>query len=119
MLPKKTRIPRSLFKNAIIGTRFVNSSYFTLRYKILSAREQTGGKNTKKRFAFVIPKTAAKKAVVRNKIRRRGYGIIRKNLSNIKEGVVCVFLAKKGAAGLDFDDLEKEIVGLLKKAYLL
>ena len=108
MLSKTNRIPRSLFKDALLGSRFLASPFFTLRYKTTTKPE--------KRFSFVVSKEVSKKAVERNLIRRRGYSIINTNLKNIKSGINCAFRTKKGVIKLSFKELEGEVVGLLKKA---
>jgi ribonuclease P protein component len=78
-----------------------------------------GHPNLTKRFAIVAPKSVIKKATGRNLLRRRGYSIIQKNLAGVKNGVLGIFLVKKGVEKLKFIEMEKEIVGLLKKANIL
>ena len=136
MLPKLNRIPRSLFKNAIKSSKFIASSNFNFRYKFTPLEAATNPnsrsarnvpqmpltgfiKEPEKRFAIVISKNTIKKATDRNLLRRRCYSIIQKNLTRIKNGVLGIFLAKKGVEKLKFIEMEKEIVGLLKKANIL
>jgi len=85
------------------------------------ARSYSGVKqiNTKEsRFSFVIPKKAVKKAVSRNKLRRVGYGIIQKNLPNIKRGYLIGFFFKKNVINIPKTEIENEIIFLLNKARL-
>lgn len=81
------------------------------------------------RFGFVISTKAAKRANVRNKIKRRLREIIRATLSapklkgaqtmTIKSGYDMMILAKPEIKELDFWRLKNKIEGLLNKARLL
>ena len=68
------------------------------------------------RFAIIIPKTFSKKAVIRNKIRRQVYSIIQKEMQKIKPGFDNLFTIKKQVDVSNFQDCEKDILILLKKA---
>lgn len=70
------------------------------------------------RFGFVIPVRAAKKATVRNKIRRRMAEIIRSRLPKIKKGFDVLISAFAGADKLDFPGLERKIDNLFWGARL-
>lgn len=70
--------------------------------------------------AVVISKKVHKSSVVRNRIRRRTYEIIRKNLSNIKKNsslIISVYSDRY--ANVKNEELEQIIVDLLKKASVL
>ena len=71
------------------------------------------------KFACVISKKVSKKAVARNKLRRRSYSIIRHYLSRLKEGCAVILVFKKGAAELSYAELEKNILEIFEKAKLL
>ncbi|MDI3548524.1 MAG: ribonuclease protein component [Halanaerobiales bacterium] len=68
----------------------------------------------KNRVGFSISKKIGK-AVVRNKLRRRLREIIRLK-NNLKEGYDLIFIARKPVVKLDYHDLEKNVINLLKKA---
>ncbi len=67
----------------------------------------------KSRFSFSISKKVAKTAVLRNKLRRRGYSIVGRLLNEIPENRCFVFVLKKGAEKQAYKDLEREIVELI------
>lgn len=71
------------------------------------------------RIIFIIPGKIIKKAVSRNKIRRRAREILRKKEGQIKIGNDLTFIFKKGAEEQAYDKLEKEISGALEKKGLI
>jgi ribonuclease P protein component len=112
MLPKKRRIPRKEFpfilKN---GRRF--SSYHILLYIAKNPVPEQS------RFSFSISKKIFKRAVDRNKYRRRGYSIISKHLNQINSGYLFFFSFKRGKYPIEFPELGIEIVSLLSLAGVL
>lgn len=71
------------------------------------------------RFAFVVGTKVSKKAVDRNKIKRRLRAIVYKQLGNIMSGVDIVFLVRKEALGASFAKLETQVHEALAKAKLV
>jgi len=71
------------------------------------------------RFAFVISQKVSKKAVARNRIRRRLAQIIRSNFKNIKGGADIVLIVLPGAEKEDFLMLKKSLNNLLIKAKII
>jgi ribonuclease P protein component len=69
----------------------------------------------KSRFGFVVSQKVSKKAVVRNKIKRRLRGIIISKKNFIKSGLDIVILTKKGIEQKNFLEIEKELMELLRK----
>lgn len=67
-----------------------------------------------KRFAFVVSARLSKKAVVRNKIKRRLIEGIRELLPEIKNGDY-LFYAKKGALNKSFREIASELRRFLAK----
>jgi len=74
------------------------------------------------RISFIVPKTVSKKAVKRNLLKRRGYNILRKYISQLPAGVIGILVFKKYQAspiGLrpreDILIIENEIKNLLNK----
>lgn len=92
-----------------IGKREYNA-YFSLFYL------KTGKKT---RVKVIVPVKVDKRATKRNLLRRRASEILRNNLANIKSGYDIVLLFKKEVLGIEFADLQKEILRTLKKARLL
>ncbi|MBI5045595.1 MAG: ribonuclease P protein component [Candidatus Niyogibacteria bacterium] len=70
------------------------------------------------RFACVISLKVSKRAILRNKLRRRAYSIIRENLFNIKDGYAVILVFKSGAAELSRAQLLKNILDLFKMSGL-
>ena len=70
------------------------------------------------RFAFVISAKVSKKAVIRNKIRRRLREILRPQLNQVKPGFDVMVLVSPFAKDFDFKELKDSLNSLLKKAGL-
>ena len=68
------------------------------------------------RFGFIVSKKISKKAVVRNKIKRRLRELVRINLKRIKSGIDGVLVALPGIEKKEFYELEEIIERLFKKA---
>ena len=104
---KKTTDIRKVFKSG----RFFKEGFLILK----TAKNNLN----KSRFGFVVSQKVSKKAVVRNKIKRRMRGIMRKELKEIKTGTDNLFMALPGLEKKDFSTIQEAISSLLKKAKLL
>lgn len=71
------------------------------------------------RFGMVVPNKIIKKAVLRNKVKRRLRDIIKSKLPFIKEGVDCIILARQGIGNLSFEELKNKVEAALRKLKLL
>ena len=71
------------------------------------------------RFGFIVSGKVSKKAVERNRIRRRASEIIRLNLKQIKGGFDIVFVALPGAKTANYQNIEKNIMNLLTEAKII
>ncbi|OGF51732.1 ribonuclease P protein component [Candidatus Giovannonibacteria bacterium RIFCSPLOWO2_02_FULL_43_11b] len=71
------------------------------------------------RFIFIISGKIIKKAVCRNKIRRRAREILRKKTKDIKKGNDLTFIFKKGAEEQSYEALEREISAILEERRLI
>jgi len=118
MLSKKNRISRALFSLIFVNGQIYHSSSVYIQVAQLRSNIKKSIPE-KSKFAFVISKKAVKKAVSRNKLRRIGYSIIQKNLTNIKNGYLVSFFFKKNIISLSKIEIENEIIFLLKKTKLL
>lgn len=67
-----------------------------------------------KKFAVVVSKKVAGKAVERNRIRRVLYEAIRKRLGEFEEGVRFLGLVKKRAVGAKSDKANEEIEKIIE-----
>lgn len=70
------------------------------------------------KFGFIVSLKISKKAVKRNKLKRRMREILRQEIPKLKKGFWGIFLPKRSAIELDFWQLKKEIEEILKKANL-
>lgn len=70
------------------------------------------------RAAVVVSKKVHKSAVVRNRIRRRIYEIIRRSAINKNVDIVCLVFDER-LASLPSLELQRSIKGLLKKAGII
>ena len=68
------------------------------------------------RYAFVAGRKVGK-AVVRNRVKRRLREIAR--LTPTKQGWDLVFIARAGAGGATYRDLDRSVKGLLRRAHIL
>lgn len=73
------------------------------------------------RFAFVVSNKVSKKAVKRNLLKRRLRGIIQLNLAKIQGNydVVIITRARVGIMDKKYQELEKDLLWVLKKIKLL
>ncbi len=100
MLPKKNRLDRKLVEQIFKQGRFVNSANLSFKF-ILQPHPSPllkgeGVKNT--RISFITPKTASKKAVVRNLLRRRGYAVLKKYINQFPTSITGAFVFGKKSA---------------------
>jgi len=70
------------------------------------------------RAGFVVSQKISKKAVVRNKVKRRLREIVRRNLEKLKPGYDLIFFTKKGIEEKDFWQIKEVVENLFKKAKL-
>lgn len=70
--------------------------------------------DNEKKFGFVVSKKISKKAVERNKIRRRLVDIILNNMDRFEKGIRVVFLTKQEILGKTREEIEKEVLKFVK-----
>jgi ribonuclease P protein component len=121
MLPKKNRANKKEFDLIFKNGKFVSSPNLTLKY--IKNIENVGFLSYK--FAFVVSKTVSKKAVERNRLKRKGFSLLSDILKEkpLKIGAIFIF----GKKSLEFfggnktkdknprENLKKEILFLLNK----
>jgi|SRR3989344_5783839 len=114
MLSRNYRLPRKLIEKTLKNGKYLSSLHFTLRYAYSSEY----------RFAFAVSKKVVPSAVLRNKLRRRGFNALRSILRAIlpktkmetKRGVWAVFFLKKESVRLKPDEFRFAIEEILHKA---
>lgn len=99
MLPRKKRVNKAYFKD-LRGSTTHSLSFASLR--ILP-------RNGESKVSFVVSKKVAKTAVLRNTLRRKGYGLIEKVITHIKPNAVYIFYPKKEMVDLNFQDGVREL----------
>ncbi|MDP3874992.1 MAG: ribonuclease P protein component [bacterium] len=102
MLPKNRRIPRKLFISLLESGKHFNSKHFSLRVT----------SSDKVRVAVSVSKKISKKAVVRNKVRRRAYSAVRSLIPNLTNNLF-LLVAKPGAEKIKGKELENELKSLV------
>jgi ribonuclease P protein component len=110
MIPQDRRISRKEFNEFLKKSRSIYSENASL--SVYQEKKEV----FPSRFAFVVSKKIAKKAVERNKIRRHGYAVIQKNIEYIKPNAICIFFFKKGSDNLTYEQKQSQIISLLQKA---
>lgn len=118
MLLKKNRVTKKDIEEIFKKGSSVFSSNLNLRFL-------SNSKEKEPKIAFIVPKTVSKKAVVRNKLRRRGYQIIQKSLILLPQNLKGAFIFGKNSAkifagggkkaNLSLKKLEEEINFFISK----
>jgi len=108
MLKKTNRLLKNTdFARIMRRGRAIASGDFLLKYV------KTDG--SQPRFGFMISAKVSKKATERNILKRRMREIIRRNIGVPSGGCDFVFIARKSALDLNFNELKEEIIRLLGK----
>jgi ribonuclease P protein component len=106
MFPKKKRVTKELFQAVMKKGDTLSSPLFVFRYM----------RQNQPQYAFIAPKSVAKQASDRNKLRRQGYSALR--AFNIKSGIG-LFFYKKQAKNATFSEIKADIQTILAKTRLL
>lgn len=101
MLSKRERISKSQFAEILKSRQFTNSPHFTLR-------SVPGGGAAK--FAVSVSKKVSKKAVIRNRVRRRAYSALPEASPGLH-----LLIAKPGSEHVKGEALRDELALLFKK----
>lgn len=107
MLLKKNRPNKKDIEEIFKKGSSVFSSNLNLRFLI-------NNKENEPKIAFIVPKSISKKAVVRNKLRRRGYKIIQKNLSFIPKNLKGAFIFGKNSSKIFAESGKKANLAIKK-----
>jgi len=111
VLPKKNRVPSFLIPKLLKKGNRVGGNALTLVYKKSNQQKNN-------RWAFIVPTKACKKAVGRNKIKRRLRNIVaRINLQ--KNGFDLVILVNEKLISKKFEQMKAEVKNLLQKAEII
>lgn len=113
MLPKPNRLKKENdFQRVFEKGKGFNESFLFL--KVFNREDQR-----QSRFGFVVSIKISKKAVVRNKLKRRLREIVRSKLDQIKPGRDVVVVTQPGIETQSFPQLKQNLLQLLKEAKIL
>ncbi len=112
MLPKNFRITKQVEWNKLhkFGNR-THSPELVMGYLKTS--------ENRARFGFIVGSKVSKKANIRNLVKRRIRAVVEKNLAKIITNIDVIFIAKAKIKDLEYVEIEKKVLDLLKKNRLL
>jgi ribonuclease P protein component len=109
MLPKENRLrKKNDFENVLRRGGGLKQDFLVLKLKENKLKDT--------RFGFIVSQKVSKKAVIRNRVKRRLREIIKLKMEEIKKGIDVVLIALPGAEKKDFSETKKEMEDLLKKS---
>ncbi len=107
MLPKKNRLTKK--EGEFIFRKGKSYKEGFLLLKIIKKKEKTPPA-----FAVIVPNKISKKAVERNRIKRKIREALRKNLPDIKEETRGILIALSDILGKDYWEIEKNIKKIIE-----
>lgn len=111
MLQADHRLRKDLdIKKVVSKGRYSYSAELTLKY--------LPNNTNVSRFAIVVSTKVDKRAVQRNRLKRRLREILRLNLQQIKPGWDILVITKQKALSLDYGQLQEALLSLIKKGRL-
>jgi ribonuclease P protein component len=124
MLPKDHRLRKMkdwdiLFKEgSFVGDKFVTAKVWQIDPAKYPRREYS---KKDLLIGFAVGLKVSKSAVKRNRIKRQMREVVRLLLKDrkIKKGFMIGIVGKKEMVGVEYDEIERNIVGVLKKARVL
>lgn len=124
MLNKQFRLTRKKdFEILFAEGRFVGGQYVTAKVWQVEPEKYPKREYTVSdlKIGFVVGIKVNKSAVKRNRIKRQMREVVRLLLKEekVKSGYMIALMAKPQAYGLEYADLEKYIIGVLKRAKVL
>lgn len=111
MLTKSQKLDREHYQKTTTQSSVVASPLFSFRYK--------KGQEGFSRFSVTVSKKNAKTAILRNKIRRKVYAILKELYPSIQKGSWGIFYPNAHAITADTTTLTLEIKKLLKQAHII
>lgn len=112
MLPKNNRLKnKKEFKEVFKKGKGFEKDFLFLKIKKINS--------DKSKFGFIVSRKINKKAVARNKIKRRLREVVKGQISKIKPGINVVMVVKKDIKEKEFSEIKKTVTRLLKEAEIL
>ena len=112
MFPKKYRLPAKLIKKVLDKGKWIHGKELSL---VMLKQE----KPACSRMAIVIPAKIDKRAVIRNRLKRRLREEARKNLFKLISGQDIIIFGNKKALKLEFKQLREKLTKLFKENNLI
>jgi ribonuclease P protein component len=118
MLPKRNRADKKQIKQIFKEGRFLNTPNLTFKYikreshPSIALGDEINNLNDAQ-ISFIAPKNIAKLAVKRNLLRRQGYFVLKKYISQFPSFVIGVFVYKKIPNSIL--EIENEIKTIINK----
>lgn len=109
MLPKRQRATKQLIENLFKNARRIKTSRFLVSFVALPGQKTPC-------ISMVVSKKKAKSAVLRNRLRRKGYISVAPLVKNIKENMVILVSFDDGNPNFDNFQMTKELDIAFKKA---
>jgi ribonuclease P protein component len=111
MLPKRNRLKRKKdFQKVLKNGKGLKEDLLVLK--------MVKNNLLQSRFGFIVGTKVSKKAVLRNKLKRRLRELVREKIEKIKEGFDIVFIAQPGLEKRDFWQLKDILNKIFLKAKL-
>lgn len=108
MLPFKNRLKKEKdFQQVFNKGRFINSDLISVRF--------LGNSTDDTRVGFIVSKKVSKKAVLRNRVKRKLREVMRANMEKIKGGFDIIITAKS----IELEEIDKTLEELLKRSNLI
>ena len=108
MLPFKNRLKKEKdFQQVFNKGRFINSDLISVRF--------LGNSTDDTRVGFIVSKKVSKKAVLRNRVKRKLREVMRANMEKIKGGFDIIITAKS----IELEKIDKTLEELLKRSNLI
>lgn len=124
MLQQKNRLKKKRdFEIILEHGKFVGGALATMKYWKIDTEQFPKRGYTKEdlKIGFVVGLKVSKKAVIRNRLKRQMREVVRLLLEKkqILPGNMLFFMAKKEMIDQPFEDIAKDMEGLLRRARLL
>jgi len=108
MLPFKNRLKKEKdFQQVFNKGKFINSDLISVRF-LDNNTDDT-------RVGFIVSKKVSKKAVLRNRVKRKLREVMRTNIKKIKGGFDIIITAKS----IEIEKIDKTLEELLKRSNLI
>jgi ribonuclease P protein component len=113
MLPKSKRLGKSLVPQVLRQGMTVAAHGFSARVRRLNT-------DIPSRFAVVIAAKTIRKAVDRNRVRRRVYRLLSQEWPRLQSGLQAViFVNQRGLADTSLSDFHQALLSLLQQSHIL